>query len=107
MTADAELLAIVPSSLVVVTWAVLTMFVPAAASAATRTASRKDRAPAAPAAVGVLQTHLTDPVPSVGGVVQAPPALGTAERNTVFAGVASVIDTSVAGSGPRFVATSV
>ena len=93
------------SMLVVLTLAVFRMTVPSGVPAGTRTTILTDRSPSAPTGVASGQSHLTNPPVADVGVTHAPPGLGEADTNATVVARTSTIDTSPAGSGPRFVAT--
>src|SRR5919198_3656572 len=60
-----------------------------------------------PRGVAPAQVQVTVAVPSTAGVVQAPPALGVADLNSVTAGSVSDTVTSVALDGPALVEVTV
>jgi hypothetical protein len=106
VSADAELFSGEVSELAEVTCAVFRMLVPSGVPLGTPTTSRTDRAASGPTAVRPDQIHLTDPPRADRVASQVPPGLGDADTKETSAGIASVIDTALASSGPRLVATS-
>jgi hypothetical protein len=98
----AELLAVFESAVVLLTFAVLVMAVPAAAALLELTTIVND--PVAPD-VNVVKLHVTVPVPPAGGLAHAAvgPLFCASDTNVVPAGTASVIATLCASPGPLLV----